>query len=115
MFTVGQRVHETAVKIVGHYDPESCEPRSKHTAELKNVERILTAAFEQQSIFEAVRDAQHVTNLAMLVGRLVQQLRNHEKENPVVEKAMEYLRRSDLIPSMLRGTTANARQPKEPK
>lgn len=105
--------HETAVKIVGHYDPESCEPRSKHTAKLKDVERILTAAFEQQSIFEAGDDAQHVSNLAMLVGRLVQQLRSHDNENSVAEQAMDYLRRSDLIPSMLRGTTANARQPKK--
>lgn len=50
-------------------------------------------------------DAQHVANLVLLVGRLVQQVRKHDKENPVVEKAMDYLRRSDLIPSITRGVT----------
>lgn len=63
-------------------------------------------------------DSQHVANLTMLVGRLVQQIRKYDKENPVVEKAMDYLRRSDLVPSLLRGTTENSRSamtPEEPK
>jgi len=52
-------------------------------------------------------DAQHVTNLVLLVGRLVQQVRKHDEENPVAEKAMDYLRRCDLQPSILRGVKTN--------
>lgn len=50
-------------------------------------------------------DARHVVNLVTLVGRLIQQVRKHDANNPVVEKAMEYLRRNDLQPSILRGAT----------
>lgn len=52
-------------------------------------------------------EAQHVANLVMLVGRLVQQVRKHEKDNPVVDKAMDYLRRNDLNPSILKAVKQN--------
>jgi len=48
-------------------------------------------------------DAEHVGNLVILVGRLIQQVRKHDDSNDVVEKAMGYLRRTDLTPSILRG------------
>lgn len=41
-------------------------------------------------------------DLVMLVGRLVQQVRKHDAANPVAEKAMDYLRRKELSPSILR-------------
>ena len=50
-------------------------------------------------------DARHVANLVMLVGRLVQQVRKHDSDNPVVAKAMDYLRRCDLTPSIVRGVS----------
>lgn len=52
-------------------------------------------------------DAQHVTNLVLLVGRLVHQVRRHEAENTVVEQAMDYLRRANLQPVILRGVKQN--------
>lgn len=52
-------------------------------------------------------DSQHVTNLVLLVARLVQQVRQHEEANPVVDKAMDYLRRANLQPSILRGVKQN--------
>lgn len=52
-------------------------------------------------------DAQHVGNLVMLVGRLVQQVRKHDSENKTVEQAMDYLRRANLNPSILRGIKTN--------
>lgn len=45
-----------------------------------------------------------VADLAMLVSRLVQQVRKHEPDNDVAEKAMDYLRRKDLTGSILRET-----------
>lgn len=48
-------------------------------------------------------DAQHVANLVLLVGRLVRQVRRTDPTNDVAEKAMDYLRRSDLMPSITRG------------
>lgn len=56
-------------------------------------------------------DAQHVSNLAMLIGRLVQQVRNKDPENDVATKAMDYLKRADLQPSMLRGVMENVSKP----
>ena len=47
-------------------------------------------------------DAQHVSNLMLLVGRLVHQVRRHDSENKTVEQAMDYLRRANLHPSILR-------------
>lgn len=44
----------------------------------------------------------HVSNLVMLVGRLVQQVRKHDQSNDVTDKAMDYLRRADLVPSIIR-------------
>lgn len=38
----------------------------------------------------------------MLVARLVQVVRRHDQNNDVAEKAMDYLRRSDLAGSVLR-------------
>lgn len=52
-------------------------------------------------------DAQHVGNLVLLVGRLVQQVRKHDSENQTVEQAMDYLRRANLQPSILRGIKKN--------
>lgn len=52
-------------------------------------------------------EAQHVSNLAMLVGRLVHQIRRFDKNNDVAEKAIGYLQRSDLMPSITRGVTLN--------
>jgi len=49
-----------------------------------------------------VDDAKKAANLAMLVARLVQQVRKHDDKNPVVEKAMAYLRRCDLAGSVIR-------------
>lgn len=43
-----------------------------------------------------------IADLAMLVGRLVHQLGKHEPDNPVLQKAMDYLRRKDLAGSVLR-------------
>lgn len=43
-----------------------------------------------------------IGNIAMLVGRLVQQVRRLEPNNPVADKAMDYLRRCDLTPSLIR-------------
>ena len=50
---------------------------------------------------------QHVGNLVMLVARLVQQVRKHESDNKTVEQAIDYLKRSDLQPSILRGVKDN--------
>lgn len=58
-------------------------------------------------------DAQHVTNLLLLVSRLVQQLRKRHPENPVAEQAMDYLRRANLQPSILRGVRQNIGLPAE--
>jgi len=43
-----------------------------------------------------------ITDLVMLVGRLVQQVRRHDIDNPVAAKAMDYLRRKSLSHSILR-------------
>lgn len=43
-----------------------------------------------------------IGDLAMLVARLVQQVRKHDPSNEVAEKAMDYLRRKDLAGSVLR-------------
>ena len=70
-------------------------------------------------------DAQHVANLVLLVGRLVQQVRNltykptgteatTQSENPVAAQAMDYIRRSDLTPSITRGVYENIRRPTSP-
>lgn len=56
-------------------------------------------------------DAQHVSNLVILIARLVQQVRNNDPENDVATKAMDYLKRADLQPSMLRGVTENISKP----
>lgn len=45
-----------------------------------------------------------IADLAMLVSRLVQQVRKHDPTNDVAEKAMDYLRRKDLTGSILRET-----------
>lgn len=52
-------------------------------------------------------DARHVANLVMLVSRLVHQIRRHETNNDVAEKAMNYLRRKDLLPSIVRDVTGS--------
>lgn len=64
-------------------------------------------------------DAQHVSNLVMLVARLVEALRISRKhmttsgeEHPVAAQSMDYLRRADLQPSILRGVTKNIKRPK---
>jgi hypothetical protein len=70
-------------------------------------------------------DAQHVTNLVLLVARLVQQVRNltykptgteatTPSENPVAAQAMDYLRRADLTPSITRGVYENIKRPTSP-
>ena len=62
-------------------------------------------------------DAQHVSNLVLLVARLVQQVRNLNpatSENPVAASAMDYLRRADLTPSIMRGVYENIRRPETP-
>ena len=43
-----------------------------------------------------------VGDLAMLVARLIQQVRHQDPQNDVAEKAMDYLRRKDLRGSVLR-------------
>ena len=43
-----------------------------------------------------------IGDLAMLVARLVRQVRKHDATNSVAEKAMDYLRRHDLQGSVLR-------------
>lgn len=43
-----------------------------------------------------------VGDLVMLVSRLVQQVKKHDPENDVAKKAMDYLKRKDLMPSILR-------------
>ncbi len=47
--------------------------------------------------------AKQVADLAMLVARLVKQIRQQDEKNPVAERAMDYLRRKELFPSILRG------------
>jgi len=73
-------------------------------------------------------DAQHVSNLVLLVARLVQQVRNLTPEpetlssshtrvvsdNPVAAQAMDYLRRADLLPSITRGVMENIKRPTNP-
>lgn len=59
-------------------------------------------------------DAQHVSNLVLLVGRLVRQVLKVDNENTVAEQAMDYLRRSDLKTSILRGVTENIKRPTSP-
>lgn len=48
-------------------------------------------------------NAEKVGNLVILVGRLIQQVRKHDPDNDVVEKALDYLKRANLEPSILRG------------
>ena len=43
-----------------------------------------------------------IADLAMLVARLVQQLRHYDPNNGVASKAMDYLRRRNLTASILR-------------
>lgn len=47
-------------------------------------------------------DAPTIGDLAMLVARLVRQIRNHDPSNDVAVKAVDYLRRKDLASSVLR-------------
>jgi hypothetical protein len=51
--------------------------------------------------------AQQVGNLAVLVIRLVRQVRKHDPLNDVAAKAMDYLRREELDGSILRGIKQN--------
>jgi hypothetical protein len=51
--------------------------------------------------------AQQVGNLAVLVARLVKQVRKHDPLNDVAAKAMDYLRREELDGSILRGIKQN--------
>ena len=62
-------------------------------------------------------DAQHVSNLVLLVARLVQQIRTLNPatgEAPVAAQAMDYLRRACLQPSILGGVTENIKRPTSP-
>ena len=43
-----------------------------------------------------------IADLVMLVARLIHQVRKHEPDNDVAEKAMDYLRRKDLVGAVLR-------------
>jgi hypothetical protein len=52
-----------------------------------------------------------ISDLTLLVGRLVQQVRKHDSSNPVAEKAMDYLRRKNLSASILREATPKANEP----
>lgn len=47
----------------------------------------------------------HVSNLVMLVARLVQQVKRFDSDNDVAKKALDYLQREDLTPSILREMT----------
>lgn len=49
-----------------------------------------------------------IADLAMLVARLIRQVRKHDAGNEVAEKAMGYLRRHDLQGSILRKFTQDA-------
>jgi hypothetical protein len=55
-------------------------------------------------------DAQHCANLSILVARLVQQVRKHDVNNDVANKAMDYIKRANLDGSILRGVTENIRK-----
>jgi hypothetical protein len=43
-----------------------------------------------------------IGDLVMLIARLVHQVRNHDPDNDVADKAMDYLRRHDLERPILR-------------
>jgi len=47
-------------------------------------------------------DEPKIADLCMLVARLVQQVRRFDPTNNVAEKAMDYMRRKELGPSVLR-------------
>lgn len=51
---------------------------------------------------KAVEDPPTIADLGMLLARLVQQVRKHDPQNDVADKAMDYLRRKDLAGSILR-------------
>lgn len=51
-------------------------------------------------------DAHKVANLAMLVARLVHQVRRHDPDNATAVQAMDYMRRCDLQGSVLRSILA---------
>lgn len=87
--------------------PTTCCFGSKRTAAefiaMYQEELLLTK--QRLAAAEAACDttSQQVSNLVMLVGRLVHQVRKYDETNDVAEKAMDYLRRKDLMPSILRG------------
>lgn len=54
-----------------------------------------------------------IADLAMLVARLIRQVRNHMPRNPVAMKAMDYLRRHDLYGSVLRETMGKLNMPSD--
>lgn len=56
-----------------------------------------------------------IADLAMLVSRLVQQVRKYDPTNDVAEKAMNYLRRKDLTGSILRESTKRFAIKQEPQ
>lgn len=62
------------------------------------------AAWRRQ--FADMKDQPKVSDLAMLIARLVRQVRKNDPDNPVAAKAMDYLRRHDLRGSILREVTS---------
>lgn len=57
---------------------------------------------QDESTSTSVDSKPKVGDLAMLVARLVHQVRIHDANNDVAAKAMDYLRRKDLAGSVLR-------------
>ena len=47
-------------------------------------------------------DEPTIADLAMLVARLVRQVRQFDATNPLADKAMDYLRRKNLCSAILR-------------
>ncbi len=45
---------------------------------------------------------EQIENLSMLVVRLARQLRHFEKDSALATKALDYLKRNGLMPSVLR-------------
>lgn len=53
-------------------------------------------------LIEPDKQEPRISDLVMLIGRLVHQVRKHDVSNPVSESAMDYLRRKNLSASILR-------------
>jgi len=53
------------------------------------------------------RLASQATEVVVMLQESVRQVRNYDEKNHVAESAMDYLRRSDLLPAITRGVIEN--------